>query len=71
MPIEGVPGYPVTPFTGVWIEMSPVWANQRRVPAVTPFTGVWIEITLDRLKPIAAPVTPFTGVWIEITTATT
>ena len=33
----------VTPFTGVWIEMSHINPIIRPTN-VTPFTGVWIEI---------------------------
>jgi len=56
---------PVTPFTGVWIEI-----NMHRIRGttwrVTPFTGVWIEIgRAGRVHP-GCTVTPFTGVWIEM-----
>ena len=33
----------VTPFTGVWVEISVFLASLYFV-AVTPFTGVWVEI---------------------------
>jgi len=36
---------PVTPFTGVWIEIESVCKrSDKHVYIVTPFTGVWIEI---------------------------
>ena len=40
----------VTPFAGVWIEIS---SNRsiRKAVAVTPFAGVWIEIALARSEP--------------------
>ncbi len=56
---------PVTPFTGVWIEIScrrGAVDDQR----VTPFTGVWIEIGSRTAPGRIWLVTPFTGVWIEI-----
>jgi len=34
---------PVTPFTGVWIEITWLMAGGLE-RSVTPFTGVWIEI---------------------------
>ena len=37
------PAVPVTPFTGVWIEM-PHPSCAMSCEMVTPFTGVWIEI---------------------------
>jgi len=33
----------VTPFTGVWIEISRE-EGEENMRMVTPFTGVWIEI---------------------------
>ena len=34
---------PVTPFAGVWIEIT-VRKYGRRTRLVTPFAGVWIEM---------------------------
>ena len=47
----------VTPFAGVWIEIS---------SQVTPFAGVWIEISSKQNNTGRCEVTPFAGVWIEI-----
>ena len=55
----------VTPFTGVWIEITFPKAIDKG-GNVTPFTGVWIEITSLLKPPLGKAVTPFTGVWIEI-----
>ena len=55
----------VTPFAGVWIEMS-VLSITSFVPSVTPFAGVWIEIVKSLEISPALIVTPFAGVWIEI-----
>ena len=56
---------PVTPFVGVWIEISlTMW--QGSAHSVTPFVGVWIEIRIMRIIKINIHVTPFVGVWIEI-----
>ena len=55
----------VTPFTGVWIEIS-FCCVAYHLKMVTPFTGVWIEIEKDEAEACAETVTPFTGVWIEI-----
>ncbi len=37
-------GFAVTPFTGVWIEISQASGSGSR-DGVTPFTGVWIEMS--------------------------
>ena len=56
----------VTPYTGVWIETSPVEHRKLDfIGFVTPYTGVWIETSLLYLKRDRADVTPYTGVWIE------
>ena len=55
----------VTPFVGVWIEMSLAIKSQTE-QAVTPFVGVWIEITSAGKEERVGGVTPFVGVWIEI-----
>ena len=55
----------VTPFVGVWIEISHVYQLPLIYP-VTPFVGVWIEIPKYKAKISFAFVTPFVGVWIEI-----
>ena len=56
---------PVTPFAGVWIEIS--HSGTSGIPIrVTPFAGVWIEIDFLPPEPIKIAVTPFAGVWIEI-----
>ena len=55
----------VTPFAGVWIEISfcrIVWV----ICCVTPFAGVWIEILQSERLWGFRQVTPFAGVWIEI-----
>ena len=55
----------VTPFAGVWIEISipsGIFIN----PSVTPFAGVWIEISTCVCFSSRSAVTPFAGVWIEI-----
>ena len=41
--------YSVTPFVGVWIEIS-VFECSRSTKLVTPFVGVWIEIILNVAK---------------------
>ena len=43
---------PVTPFTGVWIEIAAL-VYLVKVGLVTPFTGVWIEIS--NFPPILSP----------------
>ena len=40
-------GSPVTPFTGVWIEIQMLLRNDAGT-IVTPFTGVWIEMRWRR-----------------------
>ncbi len=60
----------VTPFAGVWIEMSNAFL-QSMFTVVTPFAGVWIEIQIFLKQSPAVRVTPFAGVWIEIYIAET
>ena len=55
----------VTPFMGVWIEISYLNLNFK-VTTVTPFMGVWIEILICPFPTVQKAVTPFMGVWIEI-----
>ena len=55
----------VTPFVGVWIEIT-VRKHGRRTSVVTPFVGVWIEINSALVGIIFVSVTPFVGVWIEM-----
>ena len=50
----------VTPFVGVWIEITHTHTH------VTPFVGVWIEIGHASGRIVRLLVTPFVGVWIEI-----
>ena len=55
----------VTPFVGVWIEISePLYCFFSVY--VTPFVGVWIEISITSRINSQNNVTPFVGVWIEI-----
>ena len=63
--ITTVDNLSVTPYAGVWIEIS-LYALQYIPVQVTPYAGVWIEIEslISRSKPY--PVTPYAGVWIEI-----
>ena len=61
MPLDNV-----TPYAGVWIEISNL-----EIPAdsksVTPYAGVWIEIIVTRSYLVKCLyVTPYAGVWIEI-----
>ena len=60
----------VTPFVGVWIEISSHKSNNVFC-FVTPFVGVWIEINKTVLSALSFSVTPFVGVWIEITESMT
>ena len=60
----------VTPFVGVWIEISSHKSNNVFC-FVTPFVGVWIEINKTVLSALSFSVTPFVGVWIEILPDTT
>ena len=55
----------VTPFAGVWIEISKECGPSSR-SWVTPFAGVWIEITWGLWQNGRRLVTPFAGVWIEM-----
>ncbi len=56
----------VTPFMGVWIEISR--RKARKISdLVTPFMGVWIEIRKGTVSFSNFCVTPFMGVWIEMT----
>ncbi len=55
----------VTPFAGVWIEITFVDFLLRGI-YVTPFAGVWIEISEVYEEFLKYKVTPFAGVWIEI-----
>ena len=55
----------VTPFVGVWIEISSMIFVVLMIP-VTPFVGVWIEIYHSPCCHLLQKVTPFVGVWIEI-----
>ena len=41
----------VTPFTGVWIEITVITYRIPIVMIVTPFTGVWIEILAKEALP--------------------
>ena len=55
----------VAPFTGAWIEISPVYSIKSI--SVAPFTGAWIEISTASLQIFGTClVAPFTGAWIEI-----
>ena len=55
----------VTPYGGVWIEMSrPNTAQGSQT--VTPYGGVWIEMKNCLKKERVNNVTPYGGVWIEI-----
>ena len=47
-----MPAAPVTPFTGVWIEIARA-CRHPGAPVVTPFTGVWIEIDAPTLAIVA------------------
>ena len=44
-------GMGVTPFTGVWVEISLVHGDVRYL-IVTPFTGVWVEIAKQTNNPV-------------------
>ena len=57
--------YTVTPFAGVWIEISNS-GYEGDWEMVTPFAGVWIEILANGSQNKEKGVTPFAGVWIEI-----
>ena len=57
--------YTVTPFAGVWIEISNS-GYEGDWEMVTPFAGVWIEILMRQILLSPECVTPFAGVWIEI-----
>ena len=57
--------YTVTPFAGVWIEISNS-GYEGDWEMVTPFAGVWIEILANGSQNKEKGVTPFAGVWIAI-----
>ena len=61
--------YTVTPFAGVWIEISNS-GYEGDWEMVTPFAGVWIEILANGSQNKEKGVTPFAGVWIEIVVLT-
>ena len=60
-----LPSTAVTPFAGVWIEITCACLACTPV-SVTPFAGVWIEIAELSESLCCGIVTPFAGVWIEI-----
>ena len=55
----------VTPYAGVWIEISSN-VPQYDIDPVTPYAGVWIEILSDEIGALKDEVTPYAGVWIEM-----
>ena len=57
----------VAPFTGAWIEISPITYIRDNTDVVAPFTGAWIEIGAGTGAFVGGAVAPFTGAWIEIT----
>ncbi len=56
----------VTPYAGVWIEISRPHELVQSVTLVTPYAGVWIEIIDSNDDNFFSVVTPYAGVWIEI-----
>ena len=56
----------VTPYAGVWIEITSSKTEVTKV-SVTPYAGVWIEIMIIQKHILGVFVTPYAGVWIEIT----